>query len=156
MLAEIIIYPHWFWLIIGGVLLAFEMLGWSGYLLWSGIAAITVGIFTWLFPLSWAMQGVMFALLVVISALLWFRWMQNCTKHHTAPTTLNQRGSQLIGKHLTLQTALIEGTGYIKMGGSSWRVQADNDLPAGCEVTVVAIDGITLCIKRRIEPSLQP
>ena len=38
MLMELIAHPHWFWLTLGGLLLAAEMLGTSGYLLWSGVA----------------------------------------------------------------------------------------------------------------------
>lgn len=39
--------PQGFWLSLGGVLLAAEMLGASGYLLWSGVAALIVGVLVW-------------------------------------------------------------------------------------------------------------
>ncbi len=61
MLEEIAANPNWFWLSLGGLLLAAEMLGASGYMLWSGVAAVVVGILVWLFPFSWEMQGVLFA-----------------------------------------------------------------------------------------------
>ncbi|MDU1458473.1 MAG: NfeD family protein, partial [Klebsiella sp.] len=38
MIALILAHPHIFWLSLGGLLLAAEMLGGNGYLLWSGIA----------------------------------------------------------------------------------------------------------------------
>ncbi|MFS2225195.1 NfeD family protein [Pantoea sp. B65] len=149
MLAEMIVHPHWFWLTLGGLLLAAEMLGTSGYLLWSGISAVVVGLLVWLLPLSWEWQGVVFALLIMVSALLWYRWMKQRDRQQK-PNNLNQRGSQMIGMHLTLQTALADGFGHVKIGDSSWRVQADSDLPAGCEVIVVAVEGITLRIRPRI------
>ncbi|MCU5771955.1 NfeD family protein [Erwiniaceae bacterium BAC15a-03b] len=149
MLAEMIAHPHWFWLTLGGLLLAAEMLGTSGYLLWSGISAVLVGLLVWLLPLSWEWQGGIFALLIMVSALLWFRWMQRRDRKQT-PSTLNKRGSQMIGLHLTLQTPLVNGLGHVKIGDSSWRVQADNDLPAGSEVIVTAVEGITLRISPRI------
>lgn len=145
MLAEFIVHPHWFWLTLGGLLLAAEMLGASGYSLWSGISAVLVGLLIWIIPLPWAWQGALFALLTMVSAYLWYRWMQRREKQQI-PNTLNQRGNQLIGRHFTLQTPLVDGFGHMKIGDSSWRVQADSDLPAGCEVTVVAIEGITLRI----------
>lgn len=43
MLELIAANPLWFWLSLGGVLLAAEMLGAGGYLLWSGVAALLVG-----------------------------------------------------------------------------------------------------------------
>ncbi|MBP2170204.1 membrane protein implicated in regulation of membrane protease activity [Erwinia toletana] len=149
MLAEIIAHPHWFWLTLGGLLLAAEMLGTSGYLLWSGISAVLVGLLVWLLPLSWEWQGGIFALLIMVSALLWFRWMQRRDRQQV-PSTLNKRGSQMIGLHLKLQTSLVDGLGHVKIGDSSWRVQADTDLPAGSEVVVVAVEGITLRIRPRI------
>jgi len=149
MLADIIAHPHWFWLTLGGLLLVAEMLGTSGYLLWSGISAVLIGLLSWLVPLPWAWLGVMFALITMISAWLWYRWMQRRQKQQR-PNTLNQRGNQMIGKQFTLQTPLVNGIGHTKIGDSSWRVEADSDLPAGCEVTVVAIEGITLRIRPRV------
>lgn len=64
MLELIAANPLWFWLSLGGVLLAAEMLGAGGYLLWSGVAALLVGALIWLLPpLSWAWQGMIFAVL---------------------------------------------------------------------------------------------
>ncbi|KOC89973.1 NfeD family protein [Winslowiella iniecta] len=148
MLADVIAHPHWFWLTLGGLLLVAEMLGTNGYLLWSGISAVLIGLLSWLVPLPWAWQGGLFALVTLVTAWLWYCWMQRREKKQL-PNTLNQRGNQMIGRQLTLQTALVNGIGHIQTGDSSWRVQADSDLPAGCEVTVVAIEGITLRIRPR-------
>ena len=40
MIDMIFAHPHLFWLSLGGLLLAAEMLGGSGYLLWSGVAGV--------------------------------------------------------------------------------------------------------------------
>ncbi|PKH21409.1 hypothetical protein CIG19_16535 [Enterobacterales bacterium CwR94] len=147
MVAEIIAHPHWFWLTLGGLLLAAEMLGTSGYLLWSGVSAVVTGLLVWAFPLDWGAQGVVFAVMTLVAALLWWRWMQR--RQTAAPSTLNQRGAQLIGTQLTLSTPLQNGIGHVRVGDSSWRVQASEDLPAGTAVTVVAIEGITLQVEPR-------
>ena len=65
-------YPHIFWLSLGGLLLAAEMLGGNGYLLWSGVAAVITGILVWLLPVGWEWQGVIFAVLTLLSAWLWY------------------------------------------------------------------------------------
>lgn len=148
MLLEIIAHPHWFWLTLGGLLLAAEMLGTSGYLLWSGIAAVLVGLVEWLAPFSWTAQGTLFALLTLVCVYLWYRWMRH-RERHQQPNSLNQRGNQLIGTHLTLDAPLINGIGHVKLGDSSWRVQADQDLPAGTQVIVTGVEGITLHIAPR-------
>ncbi|HCA1984768.1 NfeD family protein, partial [Klebsiella pneumoniae] len=51
MIGMILAHPHLFWLSLGGLLLAAEMLGGSGYLLWSGVAGVVTGALTWLLPL---------------------------------------------------------------------------------------------------------
>ena len=148
MLMEIIAHPHWFWLTLGGLLLAAEMLGTSGYLLWSGIAAVLVGIVEWLAPFSWTAQGSLFALLTLVCVYLWYRWMRH-RERHQQPNDLNQRGNQLIGTLLTLDAPLVNGIGHVRLGDSSWRVQADRDLPAGAQVVVTGVEGITLHITLR-------
>ncbi|MDU6390231.1 MULTISPECIES: NfeD family protein [unclassified Pantoea] len=148
MLMEIVAHPHWFWLTLGGLLLAAEMLGTSGYLLWSGIAAVLVGIVEWLAPFSWTAQGSLFALLTLVCVYLWYRWMRH-RERHQQPNSLNQRGIQLIGTLLTLDAPLVNGIGHVRLGDSSWRVQADRDLPAGAQVIVTGVEGITLHIRPR-------
>ena len=50
MIELIVAHPHAFWLSPGGLLLAAEMLGGNGYLLWSGVAAVITGLLVWLLP----------------------------------------------------------------------------------------------------------
>lgn len=148
MLVGIIAHPHWFWLTLGGLLLAAEMLGTSGYLLWSGLAALIVGIIEWIVPLSWTTQGSLFAVLTLLCVFLWHRWMRQ-REAHQPPTALNARGRQMVGLQLTLESALHNRTGHVRIGDSSWRVEAEQDLPAGTPVVVVGIEGITLRIQPR-------
>ena len=145
MLPAIINHPHWFWLTLGGLLLIAEMLGTSGYLLWSGLAALAVGLIRWLLPFSWGTQGVLFALLTLLAAFLWYRWLAQRQKH--SGVLLNQRGRQMTGMQLTLDDNLINGLGHVRVGDSSWRVQADSDLPAGTRVVVICVEGVTLRIR---------
>lgn len=148
MIETLLVHPHIFWLSLGGVLLAAEMLGGNGYLLWSGVAAIVTGLLVWLLPFGWEWQGVLFALLTLVAAWLWWRWLTNRVRQQPrADSQLNQRGQQLVGKVFTLETALRNGRGHMRVGDSSWPVLADDDLPAGCRVEVVAVEGITLKVR---------
>ena len=67
MMELMVVHPHIFWLSLGGLLLAAEMLGGNGYLLWSGVAAVITGLVVWLVPLGWEWQGVMFAVLTLVN-----------------------------------------------------------------------------------------
>lgn len=146
----ILAHPHLFWLSLGGLLLAAEMLGGNGYLLWSGAAAIVTGLLTWLLPLGWEWQGALFAVLTLVAAWLWWRWLSGRIKRQPrADRQLNQRGQQLLGQRFTLDAPLVNGRGHIRVGDSSWPVIADSDLSAGCPVEVIAVEGITLKIRER-------
>lgn len=147
MIAAIIAHPHVFWLTLGGLLLAAEMLGTGGFLLWCGVAAVITGVVTWILPLNLEWQGVCFAVLTVLSAFIWWRWLARRHSGTKPENTLNQRGQTLIGRELVLDEALVYGRGNVRVGDSRWPVQADEDLPAGSRVVVSAIDGITLRIK---------
>ncbi|AZK61961.1 NfeD family protein [Pectobacterium versatile] len=137
---------HWFWLSLGGLLLAAEMLGASGYMLWSGLSAVLVGLLTWVMPLGWPLQGTIFAILTIVTALLWWYWLRKRTLSRPQ-SMLNQRGQQLLGLRATLTDPVINGFGRVNIGDSSWRVKSEQDLPAGTQVEVIAIDGITLHVR---------
>lgn len=135
--------PALFWLCLGGLLLITEMLGTAGYLLWSGMAALCVSLITWILPISWPIQGILFAILTVISALLWHLWLKR-RKLSKEAENLNQKTHQLIGVHAVLLSNTENGFSRVKLADGSWRVYSDTPLLAGDKVTVTAIDGITL------------
>ncbi|WP_323660928.1 NfeD family protein [Pectobacterium versatile] len=137
---------HWFWLSLGGLLLAAEMLGASGYMLWSGLSAVLVGLLTWVMPLGWPLQGTIFAILTIVTALLWWYWLRKRTLSRPQ-SMLNQRGQQLVGLRATLTDPVINGFGRVNIGDSSWRVKSEQNLPVGTQVEVIAIDGITLHVR---------
>ncbi|WP_233960225.1 NfeD family protein [Pectobacterium versatile] len=137
---------HWFWLSLGGLLLAAEMLGASGYMLWSGLSAVLVGLLTWVMPLGWPLQGTIFAILTIVTALLWWYWLRKRTLSRPQ-SMLNQRGQQLLGLRTTLTDPVINGFGRVNIADSSWRVKSEQDLPVGTQVEVIAIDGITLHVR---------
>ncbi|HAT1617636.1 TPA: NfeD family protein, partial [Raoultella ornithinolytica] len=76
MIALILVHPHIFWLSLGGLLLAAEMLGGNGYLLWSGIAGVVTGLLSWALPFGWEWQGTLFAALTLLAAWLWSHWLR--------------------------------------------------------------------------------
>lgn len=148
MIEMIVAHPHVFWLSLGGLLLAAEMLGGNGYLLWSGVAAVITGLLVWLLPFGWEWQGALFAVLTLVAAWLWWRWLNRQVRSQKpTDSALNQRGQQLVGKRYTLDDTLINGRGHVRIGDSSWPVIADDDLVAGTRVEVIAVEGITLRVK---------
>lgn len=152
MMAVLFEHAYIFWLSLGGLLLAAEMLGGNGYMLWSGVAAVVTGLLVWLVPFGWELQGVIFAVLTLIAAWLWWLWLSRRVRDQKpADASLNQRGQQLVGRRFILDNALVNGRGHMRVGDSSWPVSAGSDLPAGSKVEVIAVEGITLRVKAAVE-----
>lgn len=146
MLEQIIAQPTWFWFCLGGLLLIAELLGAGGYLLWSGIAAVIMALITWLISeMSWNWQGLLFAIMIILSVLGWRKWLSICNK--TMPDEPNQKQHQLIGTKACLITDTNNGYSRIRLADGSWRIYCSQQLLANTEVEVIDIDGITLTVK---------
>lgn len=130
------------WLAIGTLLLILEIFGAGGYLLWFGIAAALVGVLSFLLPLSWGAQCLLFALLAIVAAVLWWR-RQRRTLQQTPDSGLNQRGRELLGREFELIEPIVDGRGKVRAGDSVWLVTGP-DLPVGSSVRVIGQDGVIL------------
>ena len=72
--------------------------------------------------LDWAWQGALFAVLTLVAAWLWWRWLnRQVNEQKPLDTHLNQRGQQIVGQRFTLETALVSA--YVR-GRSPARSQA--------------------------------
>ena len=109
---------------------------------------MVTGLVVWLFPFGWVWQGIGFAVLTVIAALLWTRWLARKPQPR-ADAALNQRGQQLIGQRFILDAPLVNGRGHMRVGDGTWPIVASEELPAGTRVEVIAVEGMTL----RVRPS---
>ncbi|MGH8354176.1 MAG: NfeD family protein [Pseudomonas sp.] len=136
----------WDWLALGTLLLILEVFGAGGYLLWIGVAAAAVGVVTYLFPaLPWAWQFLLFGVLSVLTAVLWWRRQRSAAKPSDQPG-LNQRGQEFVGRTFQLHEPIVGGRGKIKAGDSVWLVSGP-DLPAGTPIKVTGQDGVLLKVE---------
>ena len=134
----------WNWMILGAALLALEIVTPGVYLLWLGIAAILTGTLSLqLWETSfwvWQVQILVFLLLSIASVLVGRRFFPVTGTADTDQPLLNQRDLQLVGRTATLEEAISDGHGRIRLGDTLWRVSGP-DLPAGARVRVVAAEG---------------
>ncbi len=63
----------WNWLIFGVVLMALELLAPGVFLFWLGLAALLVGLLSFVFNPSWQLQILMFAVFAAAAVPLWRR-----------------------------------------------------------------------------------
>lgn len=133
----------WNWMVLGAVLLTLEIVAPGAYLLWLGIAAILTGTLSlqlWESAVwGWQVQVLVFLALSIASVLVGRRFFPNTGQDDTDQPLLNQRERQLIGRTATLEDAITNGYGRVRLGDTLWRV-AGPDLPAGTRVRVVSAD----------------
>jgi len=134
------------WLVLGLILLIAEMASGTTYLLWPAVAAFAVALLAWLVPMGWAVELIVFAVLIIV--LTYFghpivkRW-----RNEGAASGLNERSTTLIGVRGVVQN-FANGVGSVKVQDTVWRAVSDEALDAGQAVEVAAVDGVTLKVKR--------
>ena len=70
------VFEPWHWLVLGGLLIISEMFLTTFATLWFGIAAVIIALLSWLFPLSQVFQIIMWLILSIGMAVIWFKFVQ--------------------------------------------------------------------------------
>ena len=134
----------WNWLIFGFILMALETLAPGVFLFWLGLAALLVGLISFVVHPGWQAQLLMFAVFAAAAVPLWRRLARGRTDTNASPF-LNKRTDALLGRVFTLEKPIIDGTGTVRIDDTIWRV-AGPDTPAGTRVKVVQVDGANLTV----------
>ena len=135
----------WNWLIVGVVLMGIETFAPGVFMFWLGLAALIVGLLSFVVAWSWQAQALVFAVLAIAMVPLW----RNVSRRNTRPTDkpfLNKRAQGLVGRVFTLDKPIVDGIGTVKIDDTVWRVSGP-DTPAGSRVKIVSADGASLQIE---------
>jgi inner membrane protein len=111
--------------------------------LWFAIAAALVGALSFLLPLGWQAEVVLFGVLALASIAVWRQLRRDGAAAAGSP--LNKRGQQYEGQVCELLEPIHNGTGRARIGDGVWTVSGP-DLPAGARVRVVAVEGTVLTV----------
>jgi len=135
----------WNWLIAGFILMALELLAPGVFMFWLGLAALLVGLLSFVINPSWQTQLLMFAVFAVAAVPLWRRVARSNSDVSKSNPFLNKRTDALVGRVFTLEKPIIDGSGTVKIDDTIWRV-AGPDVPAGSRVKIVQADGASLTV----------
>jgi inner membrane protein len=138
----------WSWIILGGILLAVEVIAPGTFFLWFGVSAILIGLISFVIDWNWQEQGVGFALLAVASFVMWWRIIRPSRKDDDASDQpfLNQRAQGFVGRVFTLEKPIVDGAGTVRIGDTIWRVTGP-DCAAGSRVKIARAEGATLFVE---------
>jgi inner membrane protein len=136
---------HWFWLSLGVVLGAIEMLVPGFFLMWMGLAAILVGLIALALPVSVAYQVAFFAIFSVLTVYIGKRYF-SLNPILSEDPALNDRAARLKGEVVTVVEAIADGRGRIKLGDSEWNARG-SDAKVGSKVRVTGTEGADLLVE---------
>ena len=139
----------WSWIILGGILLAVELIAPGTFILWLGVSAILVGLISFVIDWNWQEQGVGFVILAVASLVMWWRVIRPARRDEDASDQpfLNRRAQGFVGREFTLEKPIVDGAGTVRMGDTIWRVTGP-DCAAGSRVRIARAEGATLFVER--------
>ena len=139
--------PYWYWAVFGAVLGVIEVAVPAMVCIWLAAAALGVAAIAWRYPgLAWEHQALIFAVLAIASVVLG-RTAFAHTRAKASDQHLNRRAERYIGRMFTLDGAIGDGRGRLRVDDTTWRV-AGPDLPAGTRVRVTGAENTLL----RVEP----
>ena len=135
----------WHWWIFAVVFLILEVFSPAAFFRWMGFAAAITGLVVLGVSMSWEMQFLIFAALSVATILIGRTWFRRHPIESEKPA-LNERGVELVGKMAVVETPIINGTGRIHLGETTWKVTGP-DAAAGQKVRIVGFEGSTLQVE---------
>jgi inner membrane protein len=148
MIALIVSLGAWSWIILGGILLAIEVMAPGTFILWLGVSAILVGVISFAIDWGWQEQGIAFAILAVASVALWWRFGRRDRQEAEGgdQSFLNRRAQAFVGRVFTLEKPIVDGSGTVRIGDTIWRVTGP-DCTAGSRVKIARAEGATLFVE---------
>jgi membrane protein implicated in regulation of membrane protease activity len=121
----------WNWLIFGFIMMALELLAPGVFMFWLGLAALLVGLVSFVINPSWQTQLLMFAVFAVAAVPAWRHFARSASSGSASNPFLNKRTAALIGREFTLEKPIVDGTGTVRIDDTIWRVAGQEFDEAG-------------------------
>lgn len=144
--------PGWLWMIGGVLLLIAEIIAPGFFLIFVGAAAIATGLFTLLFNLGIVPELALFAVYAILAVMAGRRFYANRVEV-TSDTRLNDPARRLVGKVVTVVTAVDEHGGRVRLGDGEWSARG-GPAAIGDRVRITGVDGN--CLNVEAVPPLPP
>lgn len=146
MMIEQMIANPWWWLGLAVVLGIGEIVTPGVFLIWVASAAAIVGALSMVMPIPLALQFLLFAGLCLLAVWAGRRWYRDNPVASQDPL-LNDRMARLIGKHVVVVEAIMNGEGRVRVDDGTWAANGP-DAPAGAHMVVVGVNGAALVVEQ--------
>lgn len=136
---------HWWWLGAGALLGILEILLPGIFLIWIAIAAWITALVTAFIPLALAWQLVVFVVLAFVTVFVGRQYYAR-NPVESADPNLNARAARLIGQVVTVESAIENGKGRVRVGDGVWNATGP-DAPSGASVRITGANGTCLTVE---------
>lgn len=139
-------FGGWNWLILAVILFVLETIVPGVHFLWFGLAAIITAGVAFTTDLAWQWEVLIFGVLSLITV-FGVRRFADPHANDTDEPSLNVRGSQYVGREVTVENSISSGRGRVRVGDTIWAAEGP-DAPAGARVRITAVQGTVF----KVEP----
>ncbi len=136
---------QWWWRGAGALLGILEIMLPGIFLIWIAAAAWVTALIVAFIPLTLAVQLVIFVALAFVTVFLGRQYYAR-NPVESADPNLNARAARLIGQVVTVESAIENGKGRVRVGDGVWNASGP-DAPSGAKVRIVAADGTLLTVE---------
>lgn len=138
----------WNWFIVAVALMALESVVPGVLFVWFGLAAVIVGFLGITIDIAWEWQLVAFAIISCVTVFLARRYASPDVTHSDEPD-LNARATQYVGRVVTVEEAIADGRGKVRVGDTVWNALG-SDAPQGARVKITGTNGNCLVVEHAL------
>lgn len=146
------IIEPWHWMVLGILLIVFEVFLPSFTALWFGVGAVLVGILLLIFPtLPFEAQVIIWVLLSVAFTVFWFKFLKPLSIDKTQAGLSREAMLGQVGTVIAVPG--LQHTGVVRfsmpiLGSDEWRCRSQDALSVGDRITVIEILGNEIVVKK--------
>jgi inner membrane protein len=138
----------WNWFIVAVALFALESVVPGVHFVWFGVAAVIVGALGLTLDIAWEWQLITFAIISCITVFFARRYAAPDVSQSDEPD-LNARAVQYVGRVVTVEQAIADGRGKVRVGDTVWNAQG-SDAPQGARVRITGTNGTCLLVEHAL------
>ncbi len=138
---------YWQWWVLAIIFLTLEIFAPGAVFIWFSASAAIMGVILLLVPdLIWQWQIAIFGALSLLTIIAWRQYRKKVPEKTSHPT-LNKRGEELIGRTFTLDEAIVNNYGKIRVDDTMWKIKGE-DCEIGQKIKVTSLNGTVLNVEQ--------
>lgn len=141
---------YWHWIVFGVVLAGVEIFVPTFYMIWLGASAVIVGLLTWVVPLTFTVQLLIWGVLSVACLITWFKFVSPKMKDVTKSGMAKEALYGQVGTVLEFNSSTMRGRLRFPaplLGEDEWRFICNENVNTGDKVSVTDNSGNDLIVK---------